>query len=627
MSPVTRRSFLEHTLAVAAAGLAAAENARVATGAEPASQPARASSVNDRVGVAIIGLHGRGKDHLDSYTFDDRVQIVALCDIDQSTFGSAQRVLQSRGRPPAKQYTDLRRMLEDKAVDAVSIAMPNHWHTLAAIWAMQAGKDVYVEKPVSHELTEGRRLEQARLKFNRICQAGTQSRSNPAHIEGIRYIHNGGIGKVRLARGLCYKPRNSIGHFPDSEVPSGIDYDLWLGPAQVRPFNKNRFHYNWHWNWDYGNGDIGNQGIHQMDIARWALNQSLPESVISLGGRFGYEDDGQTPNTQLAFFEYPDAHLLFEVRGLKTPPVTGLLVGNIIYGSEGFVAFSNEDSRSVVAFDANGKQVKAFRGGGNHFSNFIDSVRSRTQSDLNCPVLQGHLSSRDVPHGNISYRTGDPHRSPRLMPMLGTSIDFAEAFGRFEQHLADNALDLKEMAYQSGPQRPRRRPIGNLRFPQKANAPHPGVPAAFRRPRNALIFKTRSFHAITLRPNNSSLVASNMSCWRRRRTSRWYHRCLESGERGAPNNAIARSHLSQRPVALAAGRQDSRHRTHKRLGLHQSARPMARFARRLYVGQFPDLLSRPRLAEIRSRQGGCELVSAASSRFRATGPTSASHYP
>jgi predicted dehydrogenase len=451
MSQFTRRSFLEHTLAVAAAGLAAAQKSQAATEADPPTPPATRPSPNDRVGVAIIGLHGRGKDHLDSYTFDDRVQIVALCDIDQSTFGPAQRSLQSRGRPKATQYADIRKLLEDKSVDAVSIAVPNHWHTLAAIWAMQAGKDVYVEKPVSHELTEGRRLEQARLKFNRICQAGTQSRSNPAHIQGIQYIHDGGIGKVRLARGLCYKPRPSIGHFPDTQVPPGVDYDLWQGPAPLRPFNKNRFHYNWHWNWDYGNGDIGNQGIHQMDIARWALNQALPESVISVGGRFGYEDDGQTPNTQLAFFEYPSAHVLFEVRGLKTPPASGLMVGNIIYGTDGFVAFANEDSRAVVAFDANGKQVKTFHGGGNHFSNFIDAVRTRKQSDLKCPVLEGHLSSAMCHLANISYRTGHPHPFAATAPIPAEKIDFAEAFGRFEQHLADNALNLMETAYQSGP--------------------------------------------------------------------------------------------------------------------------------------------------------------------------------
>ena len=452
MSQITRRSFLEHTLVVAAAGLAAADCASASPADVPSSQPSARTSPNSRIGVAVIGLHGRGLSHVDAYSFDDRTQIVALCDVDQSTFAAAQKMLQSRGRLPAKHYTDIRKLVEDKSVDAVSIAMPNHWHSLAAYWAMRAGKDVYVEKPVSHELTEGRRLEQARVKYSRVCQAGTQARSNPAHIQGIKYIHDGSIGKVILARGLCYKLRDSIGHFPDSPVPAGVDYDLWLGPAPLRPFNKNRFHYNWHWNWDHGNGDIGNQGIHQMDIARWAVGQGLPQSVISLGGRFGYEDDGQTPNTQLAFFEYPDApSVLFEVRGLKTPPLMGVGVGNIVYGTEGFVAFANEDARSVVAFDAEGKVVKTFRGSASHFSNFISAVITRNQSDLHCPILEGHLSSSMCHLANISYRTGHPRAFAAHPEMLGNKVDFAEAFGRFEQHLADSAIKLQETTYQLGP--------------------------------------------------------------------------------------------------------------------------------------------------------------------------------
>jgi predicted dehydrogenase len=452
MFQLTRRSFLEHTLAVAGAGLAIADRAIGSPADVPASQSAPRVNPNSRIGVAVIGLHGRGLSHVDAYSFDDRVQIVALCDIDHSSFAAAQKMLQSRGRPPATQYTDIRKLVEDKSVDAVSIATPNHWHALAAFWAMQAGKDAYVEKPVSHELTEGRRLEQARVKFNRICQAGTQARSNPAHMQGIEYIHKGGIGRVLLARGLCYKLRNSIGHFPDAPVPAGVDYDLWLGPAPLRPFNPNRFHYNWHWNWDYGNGDIGNQGIHQVDIARWAIGQQLPKSAISLGGRFGYEDDGQTPNTQLALFEYPDAPpVLFEVRGLKSPPLMGVGVGNIVYGTEGFVAFANEDSRSVVAFDAEGKAVKTFRGSASHFANFISAVQNRKQSDLHCPILEGHLSSAMCHLANISYRTGKPHPFAARAAMLGYPIDFAEAFGRFEQHLADSALKLQESSYQFGP--------------------------------------------------------------------------------------------------------------------------------------------------------------------------------
>ena len=452
MRQLNRRSFLEHTLWVAAAGLA---DARRASADEPKGRSAasRPTSVpvNERTGVAIIGLHGRGLEHLDSYSFDDRVEIVALCDVDSRTFASAQVKLRERGRRPAKQYADIRQLLDDKRVDAVSIAMPNHWHALAGIWAMQAGKDAYVEKPVSHNVSEGRRLEQTRVKYKRICQVGTQARSSAAHQKAIGYVHEGHIGKVLLARGLCYKLRNSIGRLPDGSVPDGVDYDLWLGPAPKRPFNPNRFHYNWHWNWDYGNGDIGNQGIHQMDVARWGLQTDLPTSVISLGGRFGYEDDGQTPNTQLAIFDYGNLHLLFEVRGLQTPPLQDLSVGTIIYGSEGFVAIANEDIGSAIAFDNTGHIVQPFKGSGNHFNNFISAVRSRQQSDLHAPILQGHLSSALCHLANISYRLGEPHPFAAPASALGDNLDLREAFGRFEQHLADSKLRLTELSYRLGP--------------------------------------------------------------------------------------------------------------------------------------------------------------------------------
>ena len=451
MFHLNRRSFLDHTLRVAAAGLVADAASRHAIAEEPASTTSTRPGPNDRVGIALIGLHGRGVDHLDAYTFDDRMEIVALCDVDEATFGRAQRKLAERGRRKAAQYADIRKLVEDKDVHAVSIATPNHWHALAAIWAMQAGKDAYVEKPVSHNISEGRRLEQARAKYGRVCQAGTQSRSNAAYRQAIQYVHDGHIGKILLARGLCYKRRKSIGHFEDAPVPAGVDYDLWLGPAPQRPFNPNRFHYNWHWNWDYGNGDIGNQGVHQMDVARWALQRELPPSVISFGGRLGYEDDGQTPNTLAAHFDYGDAQLLFEVRGLETPPVMDLAVGTIVYGTDGFVAIANEDVGSAVAFDANGAEVRRFKGSGNHFNNFVSAVISRRQTDLHCPIIEGHLSSAMCHMANISYRLGEPQSfAPGGRP-LGDRIDLREAFGRFEQHLADNALKLREIPYQLGP--------------------------------------------------------------------------------------------------------------------------------------------------------------------------------
>ena len=440
MSEITRRSFLEHTLFTAAAGLAAAKTALGADApkSDSASTETRVAPT-PKVKLAVIGLNGRGMAHLESFVGDDRVEIVALCDVYERTFAKAQQKLADNGRKAARTYQDIRKLLEDKDVQAVSIATPNHWHTLAGVWAMQAGRDVYVEKPVSHNVSEGRRLEQARVKYNRICQAGLQSRSTTACQQAVKYIRDGHIGKVLLARGLCYKRRPSIGHFADSTAPASLDYDIWLGPAPKRPFNKNRFLYNWHWNWDYGNGDIGNQGVHQMDIARWALGKTLPNSVIALGGRFGYQDDGVTPNTQLALFDYGDSKLLFEVRGLLSP---GYMMvkdcGDIVYGTEGFVAFT-ADYGTAAAFDNQGKQIKTFHGGKNHFGNFISAVLSRQQSDLNCPVLEGHYSAALCHLANVSYRLGSQESFAARCPEVMEDVDLAEAYGRFAQHLADCA--------------------------------------------------------------------------------------------------------------------------------------------------------------------------------------------
>jgi predicted dehydrogenase len=348
--------------------------------------------------------------------------------------------------------------LDDKDIQAVSIATPNHWHALAGIWAMQAGKDVYVEKPVSHNISEGRRLEEARVKYDRICQAGTQSRSNRATAEAIKYVQDGNIGKVALARGLCYKRRKTIGHFDDSAAPATVAYDIWLGPAPKRPFNKNRFLYEWHWNWDYGNGDLGNQGVHQMDIARWALGKQLPASAISVGGRFGYEDDGQTPNTMLTLFDYGDAKLLFEVRGLETagmPAGQGkgikpILIGDIIYGTEGFVAIGS-DYNAAVAFDKEGKLVKSFKGSGSHFNNFISAVRSHKQEELHCPIIEGHYSAALCHLGNISYRMGNQDHFNPVPKDIAENTDMSDAYKRYEDHLEKNKVEIEKITESVGP--------------------------------------------------------------------------------------------------------------------------------------------------------------------------------
>jgi predicted dehydrogenase len=273
-------------------------------------RPERVFGANDRVRLAVCGLHGRGKDHLGGFSRLTNVEIAALCDVDEN-------LLRTRGG--TQTFIDVRKLLEDKSIDAISIATPNHWHSLMAIWACQAGKDVYVEKPCSHNFWEGRQLVRAAQKYNRIVQHGTQIRSSAAVREGIEKIHQGVIGDVYLARGLCFKWRDTIGRTPAEPVPAGVHYDLWTGPAPLKPFTRNRFHYNWHWIWDTGNGDLGNQGVHQVDLARWGLGVKFPNRISATGGHFIFDDDQETPNTLNCAFEFdlPDGKrkmMEFEVR-------------------------------------------------------------------------------------------------------------------------------------------------------------------------------------------------------------------------------------------------------------------------------------------------------------------------
>ena len=453
MPQITRRRFLEDSLMAATAALVGGDGMGTALAQEGAAR-VKTAGPNDQIRIAVIGVHGRGMAHVGGYLAQKDAVVAAICDVDLNVAGKAAKTVEDRSGKKPKIYQDLRKLYEDKEIDAVSMALPIHWHALASIWAMQAGKDVYVEKPVSHNVTEGRRMVEAARKFERICQAGTQSRSSPAVRDAIAHIHAGKIGRVFLARGLCYKTRGSIGIKPDGPVPAGVDYNIWLGPAPERPFNPNRFHATgygtWHWFWDYGSGDLGNQGIHQMDIARWALNKDqLPKSVLSMGGRFGYEDQGETPNTQLSFYDYDDAQLIFEVRGLKTSALQDVKIGDIIYGDNGYVAFTSNYGKAA-AFDNDGKMVQEFKGDGNHFRNYLDAIRSRKAEDLHAPIAEGSLSS-DLCHlGNISYRLGSPAPFSLKSKRFAEDKAAAETFARFTQHLADNGVKAEEATYRLG---------------------------------------------------------------------------------------------------------------------------------------------------------------------------------
>lgn len=446
---VTRRDFL--TLAGSGASLA------VLTGTGLLSRPTTGLGANDRVRLGIIGLHGRGEDHIQGFARLKNLEIATLCDVDESVLRQRLAEMQRMNLPAPKSFGDVRRLLEDKSLDAVSIATPNHWHSLMGIWACQAGKDVYIEKPCSHTLWEGQQLVRAAQKYDRIVQHGTQARSKAAVREGVGKVHEGLIGETYMARGLCFKWRNTIGRAHPEPVPAGVNYDLWTGPAPMKPFTRNRFHYNWHWIWDTGNGDLGNQGVHQVDVARWALGVGLPNRISATGGHFMFNDDQETPNTLNCSFEFdlPDGKrkmLVFEVRHWITNHEAGLgerpaerpaastkltrprlgpaagrenTVGAVIYGSKGYVAIGEEDEARYQSWLGEDQEPgPSAHAGGDHYANFIECVRSRKKQDLTAPIEEGHISAALVHLANTAYRLG---RSLRFDPAREQVIDDNEA--------------------------------------------------------------------------------------------------------------------------------------------------------------------------------------------------------
>jgi predicted dehydrogenase len=421
---VDRRQFLQDTAALAASITAFQATTARAADEAATKEDTKKPGANDIINVAVIGVRGRGMEHVRAYNDLDEARITTICDVDRNVIGRAMKSVTSANGSEPKFVQDLRRVLDDKEIDAVSIATPNHWHSLAAIWALQAGKDVYVEKPVSHNISEGRRLVEASEKYGKVVQAGTQCRSNKGIHDAVEFLRSGKLGKIYMAKGLCYKPRGSIGHKPDGPVPAGVDYNLWLGPAPERPFNPNRFHYEWHWNWDYGNGDLGNQGIHQMDLARWGLGKTeFPKTVMASGGRFGYSDDGQTPNTQLVVFEFDDCELQFEVRGLLTNDEAKVKIGDLFYGTEGILAITSYTTWQTYL----GPKMEpgpGGSGGGDHFANFLQAVKSRDTKSLNGPIEEGHQSSAFCHLGNIAYRLG---RKLHINPSTESFVNDPEA--------------------------------------------------------------------------------------------------------------------------------------------------------------------------------------------------------
>jgi predicted dehydrogenase len=460
MKPFTRRSFLKTSALAGSAALFSARSWSQVAGA------------NGDVRVAVIGLNGRGKSHVASLADLKGVRIVALCDPDSAVLERAKK-LNGIDAASVRTYTDLRELFAAKDVDAVTVATPNHWHSLAGIWACQAGKDVYVEKPVSHNVWEGRQLAAAAKKYNRVIQAGVQIRSGEGLTEAVAWVRAGNLGKIIASRGLCYKRRDSIGktHGPQP-IPATINYDLWTGPAPLVPPYRNSprngpVHYEWHWIWKYGNGDVGNQGIHQMDVARWFLGEpGLPRHTMSIGGRLGYEDDGETPNTQVIVHDYPTAPLIFEVRGLPSKPTKneapiaaglnsadaaaaaastmdkyhGVSIGNVVECEGGRLITA--EYFTAAAYDRDGKLLKEFKGRDRHMANFIDVVRSRKTADLYGPIDEGHVSSALCHLGNISHQVGRAMSTGELAERTKGDSLAAEATGRMVEHLAVHGIDL-----------------------------------------------------------------------------------------------------------------------------------------------------------------------------------------
>ncbi|MBX3442898.1 MAG: Gfo/Idh/MocA family oxidoreductase [Planctomyces sp.] len=453
-----RRRFLQHAAFSAAAASSLSRTEWVVAEEEPQSK-----SPNEKIGVACIGIGGRGGDHISNFIGRDDVELLYICDADEKIGRNRQREIEGRTGKQPQFVKDMRAVFDDPAVHAISTATPNHWHSLASIWAMQAGKDVYVEKPVSHNVWEGRQCVNAARSLGRICQCGTQSRSSQSLHEAAGWVQEGHLGAIQYAIGTCYKPRPGIGRLNEPlKIPDEIDYDLWCGPAAMVPLYRPKLHYDWHWDFNTGNGDLGNQGIHQMDIARWFLGEAaLSPRVVSFGGRLGYEDAGDTPNTQIVMHAYDKAPLIFEVRGLpkakefqqrgwgdNMDAFRGSQVGVIVQCEQGYVVIPSYSA--AIAYSNDGEQIKRWSGGGDHYANFLKACRSRNHADLNADILDGHLSSALCHTGNISYQMGQKATAREISDTLSAMPLLAESFDRMVAHLRANDVPVDEPVLTQG---------------------------------------------------------------------------------------------------------------------------------------------------------------------------------
>jgi predicted dehydrogenase len=444
MGRISRRLFLEESLLAAAATAAMPSHTLLA--AEGAKQ---SRSANERLSVAVIGVNSRGGAHAKAFDAREDCFISYICDADTAV---GDRVLGKNKKQPFKTtpkfVQDLRRIFDDKSVDVVSVATPNHWHSLAAIWAMQAGKDVYVEKPVSHNISEGRRMVQVARKYNRICQGGTQHRSEGGNRAAAEYVRQGKLGQIKRAHVCTYRPRTSIGPAGEYSVPPTVDYNLWAGPAPIElPLRRKSFHYDWHWFWNWGGGELANNSIHPTDAMRMIVDlKGLGRGVLSYGGRVGIDDCAETPSVQITIHDFGPITVVQEIRNLKTAAAKPGAV--LIVGSEGYLAGSS-------VYDPDGKLVEKLSGPNiDHFGNFIEAVRSRKREDQNAEIEQGHTSTAVVHVGNISQRLGkqaSPKEIQQALEAMKVNENVVETFEEIRKHLAENKVDIEKTPLTLGP--------------------------------------------------------------------------------------------------------------------------------------------------------------------------------
>ncbi len=462
METISRRQFIGSSVIVGAAALGV-------RGVHVNAAEEKALSANEQLGVMVMGCGGRGiGSHVQQFLGDPRTKILCIADPDITHLEKAAAIIKKKQGFEPKQVRDMREGLTVSGIDIVSCASTNHWHALCGVWAMIAGKDVYIEKPICHNIHEGKALIAAAKKYGRMCQVGSQCRSNPAIQDGIKFVHSGGIGDVKLVRGLCYKRRKAIGPLGKYPIPKEVDNNLWSGPAPViDPCTRKEYHYDWHWQRLYGNGDSGNQGPHQTDIARTALGvNEFPSSVITYGGRLGYDiemknpnyvDAGDTANTEIAIYNYDDGKtLVFETRGLETEALNGAKIGVVAYGTEGY--WVQIEYGHTAAYDLNGKLIKEFKGGSDnlHFNNFITACLKRDYSMLNADARCGYLSAGLAHLANISYYLGEQNKvsvdeALKIIKDVPGHDNNEDTFKRTVAHLEANQVDLKKTPLSVGP--------------------------------------------------------------------------------------------------------------------------------------------------------------------------------